>query len=420
MALIQADPFSLEQVDPQMWRICQQELERQETTIDLIASENQVSQAVMQASGSVFTNKYAEGCPGNRYYAGCQFMDAAEELACQRAKQLFGAEHVNVQTHSGTQANMAVYMAVLKPGDTIMCLHLDQGGHLSHGKTVNFSGQLYRVVSYGVDPETEQLNYNHLHAMAHEHNPRMIVCGASAYPRIINFKAFADIALAVEAYLMADIAHIAGMVAAGLHPTPVGVADFVTSSTHKTLRGPRGGLIMCKAEYARAIDKGVFPGIQGGPIMQTIAAKAVGFAEALKPEFKQYQQHTVENARALGEGLASHGYRLVSGGTDTHLLLLDLRKRLPDVTGRMGVVWLEQAGIIANKNMIPFDDRTPNEASGIRLGSPSVTSRNMRPPHMKLIAGLINRVLESHGEQQVVRDVNDEVRQLCQQFPMRR
>jgi glycine hydroxymethyltransferase len=408
----------LEQTDPEVWRICRQEQDRQANTLELIASENHVSQAVMQIVGSVFTNKYAEGYPGRRYYGGCEFMDAVENLARDRAKQLFGAEHVNVQPHSGTQANMAVYMAVLKPGDTLLCLDLDHGGHLSHGMRVNFSGQLYKVCSYGVDAKTEQFDYDAIRDKARECRPRMIVCGASAYPRTIDFEAFSDIAAEVGAYLMADIAHIAGMVAVGLHPSPVPVADFVTTTTHKTLRGPRAGMVLCKAKHAQAVDKTVFPGIQGGPLMHVIAGKAVAFAEALRPGFKAYQQQILTNAGALAESLAEAGYRLVSGGTDNHLMLVDLRTVLPDVTGRMAENWLERACIIVNKNMIPFDDRRPAETSGLRLGTPALTTRGMKPDQMKTIAQLIHRVLDSRGDDQVVQQVCGEVRQLCEQFPL--
>jgi glycine hydroxymethyltransferase len=299
-----------------------------------------------------------------------------------------------------------------------MCLDLDHGGHLSHGKNVNFSGQLYRVVSYGVDRRSEQFDYGRIRAQAHEHNPRMIVCGASAYPRVMDFEAFGEIAAEVDAYLMADIAHIAGLVAAGLHPSPVGPAGFVTTTTHKTLRGPRGGMILCKAEHARNVDKTVFPGVQGGPLMHVIAAKAVAFGEALRPEFKEYQRQIVQNARALAEALAGAGYRLVSGGTDTHLMLVDLRSRLPDVSGKMAEAWLERAGLIVNKNMIPFDDRKPMETSGLRIGTPAVTTRGMREDQMRAIAGWIHRVLDSRGDEQVLRSLRGEVRELCQQFPV--
>jgi len=408
----------LEGADPEIWRAFQAEYERQAYTIELIASENHVSRAVLEAVGSIFTNKYAEGYPGRRYYGGCQNMDAVERLACQRAKQLYGCEHVNVQPHSGSQANMAVYMAVLRPGQTVLALDLAHGGHLTHGHRVNFSGMLYRIVSYGVDPKTETFDMTEIRRLAREHKPALIVTGASAYPRSIDFEAFAEIAREVGALQMADIAHIAGMVAVGLHPSPIGPADFVTTTTHKTLRGPRGGMIMCKARHADVVDSRVFPGIQGGPLMHVIAGKAVAFGEALKPTFKQYQKQILDNAQAMAEALLSRGYRLVSGGTDTHLMLVDLRSTHPKLTGKAAEQWLEQAGIIVNKNMIPFDDRKPTETSGLRIGTPAVTTRGMKQDQMHTIAEWIHQVLRSQGDPQVVRRVGAEVRELCEQFPL--
>jgi glycine hydroxymethyltransferase len=366
----------------------------------------------------VFTNKYAEGYPGRRYYGGCVNMDRVEDFARDRLKQLFKADHVNVQPHSGSQANAAVYLAVLKPGDTILSLDLAHGGHLSHGLKVNMSGLLYNIVPYGVDPKTEQFDYDEIRRLAHEHKPKLVLSGASAYPRLIDFDKFTEIAHEVGALHMADIAHIAGMVAVGLHPSPVPSAEFVTSTTHKTLRGPRGGIILCKQDWAKKIDSRIFPGTQGGPLMHVITAKAVAFGEALRPEFKTYQQHILDNAQALGDALTSLGNRLVSGGTDNHLMLVDLRPNYPDVTGRDAEGWLERAGIITNKNMIPFDERKPVETSGLRIGTPALTTRGMKPAEMNVIAGWLDKVLRSGGDETVIQQVNAEVRDLCEQFPL--
>jgi len=410
--------LSLAESDPQVAELIRREEDRQQNTLELIASENHVSRAVRTASGSVFTNKYAEGYPGKRYYGGCVNMDAIEDLARERVKQLFGAEHANVQPHSGAQANTAVYMAVLKPGDTLLSLDLAHGGHLSHGLKVNVSGALYNVVSYGVDRRTETVDMAEVRRLAQEHKPKLIICGASAYPRTIDFAAFAEIARAVGARLMADIAHIAGLVATGLHPSSIPHADFTTSTTHKTLRGPRGGIILCRAEDAALVDKWIFPGTQGGPLMHTIAAKAVAFGEALRPEFRAYQQQILSNAQALAEALRSRGYRLVSGGTDNHLMLVDLRAVHPDLTGKQAEAWLEAAGIICNKNMIPFDERKPTQTSGLRLGTPALTTRGMKEPEMVLVADLLHRALQAGDDEARRAAITREVRELCGRFPL--
>jgi len=410
--------LSLAESDPQVAELIRREEDRQQNTLELIASENHVSRAVRTASGSVFTNKYAEGYPGKRYYGGCVNMDAIEDLARERVKQLFGAEHANVQPHSGAQANTAVYMAVLKPGDTLLSLDLAHGGHLSHGLKVNVSGALYNVVSYGVDRRTETVDMAEVRRLAQEHKPKLIICGASAYPRTIDFAAFAEIARAVGARLMADIAHIAGLVATGLHPSSIPHADFTTSTTHKTLRGPRGGIILCRAEDAALVDKWIFPGTQGGPLMHTIAAKAVAFGEALRPEFRAYQQQILSNAQALAEALRSRGYRLVSGGTDNHLMLVDLRAVHPDLTGKQAETWLEAAGIICNKNMIPFDERKPTQTSGLRLGTPALTTRGMKEPEMVLVADLLHRALQAGDDEARRAAITREVRELCGRFPL--
>jgi len=407
----------IEQTDPQLAQIIRREEERQQNTLELIASENHVSVAVRQVAGSVFTNKYAEGYPGKRYYGGCSNMDAVEELARQRAKKLFNAEHANVQPHSGAQANTAVYMACLQPGDTILSLDLAHGGHLSHGLKVNISGTLYRIVPYGVSPKDERIDMADVCRLAREHKPKLIISGFSAYPRTLDFAAFNEIAQEVGARHMADIAHVAGMVAVDLYPTPVPHADFVTTTTHKTLRGPRGGMILCRAADAALIDKWVFPGTQGGPLMHIIAAKAAAFGEALRPEFKKYQQRILDNARALAESLQSRGYRLVSGGTDNHLMLVDLRPVHPDLTGKQAEEWLESAGIIVNKNMIPFDQRKPTQTSGLRIGTPALTTRGMKTEQMALIAGLIHAVLSSAGDHATLARVRGQVRELCSEFP---
>lgn len=406
----------LRDVDPEIAEAIHLETERQADGLELIASENFVSEAVMEAAGSVLTNKYAEGYPGRRYYGGCEFVDRAEALAIERAKTLFGAAHVNVQPHSGTQANMAVYFSVLQPGDTIMGLNLAHGGHLTHGSPVNFSGRFFRVIPYGVHPETEQIDFAQVERLAREHRPKMIVVGGSAYPRTLDFATFKEIAAAVGAILMADIAHPAGLIAAKLHPSPIPYAEFVTTTTHKTLRGPRGGMIMCQEEYAAVLNKNLFPGFQGGPLMHIIAAKAVAFKEALSDEFRAYQRQIQLNAVAMAEELGALGFRLVAGGTDTHLMLVDLRpKRL---TGKVAEAALEKAGITVNKNAIPFDPEKPAVTSGIRIGTPAVTTRGMREEEMRLIGQFIAEVLQDATDEARQRRVRDKVRELCQQFPL--
>lgn len=402
----------VKRVDPEVYQALKGELERQRYSIELIASENFTSVAVMQAQGSVMTNKYAEGYPGKRYYGGCTYMDVVEDLARERAKQLFNAEHANVQPHSGAQANMAAYFALLEPGDTVLGMSLPHGGHLTHGSPVNFSGQLYNFVAYGVSPETETIDYDEVRRLALEHRPKLILAGASAYPRVIDFARFAEIAREVGAYFMVDMAHIAGLVAAGLHPNPVDHADVVTTTTHKTLRGPRGGAILCRAEHARAIDKAVFPGTQGGPLMHVIAAKAVAFGEALTDEFKQYQVQIVKNAKAMAEKLKELGIRIVSGGTDNHLFLCDLRPI--GVTGKEAQEMLEEVGITVNKNAIPFDEQPPTITSGIRIGTPAVTTRGMKEAEMELIAELIYRTLTGGNKE----EIKKQVRELCEAFPL--
>lgn len=411
-------PSPLQQADPDVFAILQRERKRQHDTLELIASENHVSPAVLEAAGSVFTNKYAEGYPGKRYYGGCQHCDEVESLAIDRAKKLFNVEHANVQPHSGSQANQAVFLAALTPGDQILSLNLNHGGHLSHGMKVNISGKWFNVAQYGVSQKDERIDMAEVRRQARETKPKLIITGASAYPRIWDWAGFAEIAEENGALLMADIAHIAGLIAAGLHPSPVTSSQFVTTTTHKTLRGPRAGLTMCKGDWAKKIDSAVFPGLQGGPLMHIIAAKAVAFGEALKPEFKQYQQQILTNAKALAEALMKHGYRLVSGGTDNHLMLLDLTSGHADVTGAMAEKWLETAGIIVNKNMIPFDQRKPMETSGLRIGTPAVTTRGMKADQMPKIAGFIHRVLSSNGDMAAVDKVRAEVRELCDHFKM--
>ncbi len=408
----------LKELDPQLFEAIRQEEQRQEEGIELIASENFVSRAVMEAAGTVLTNKYAEGYPGRRYYGGCQFVDLAEELARERARELFGADHANVQAHSGSGANMAVYMAALDVGDKILGMDLAHGGHLTHGAPVNFSGQLYEFVHYGVNRETELIDYDVVAELAEEEEPDMIVAGASAYPRTIDFARLAEIADEVGAYLMVDMAHIAGLVATGLHPNPVPHSDFVTSTTHKTLRGPRGGLILCRQEYAREVDKNIFPGIQGGPLMHIIAAKAAAFAEALRPSFKDYQQAVVENARALAEALTGQGFRLVSGGTDNHLMLVDLTPA--GVTGRDAETTLDRVGITVNKNAIPFDQQKPMVTSGIRIGTPAVTTRGMGVAEMGVIAGLIAEAIAARDDEAKLKQLGGRVRELCAGFPLYR
>jgi glycine hydroxymethyltransferase len=399
--------------DPEVMKAIELEINRQEEHIELIASENFVSIPVMEAMGSHLTNKYAEGYPGKRYYGGCQFVDQVEDIARERLKKLFGAEHVNVQPHSGANANLGVYFAILKPGDKVLGMDLSQGGHLTHGSPVNISGTYFNFVSYGVDKETEMIDYDQVREIALREKPKLIVAGASAYPRIIDFKKFREIADEVGAYLMVDMAHIAGLVAAGLHPNPVPYSDFVTTTTHKTLRGPRGGAILCKKEYAKQIDKAIFPGIQGGPLMHVIAAKAVCFGEALKDEFKEYQKQVVKNAKVLAESLKEKGYRLVSGGTDNHLILIDVRSK--GLTGKKAEELLEQVNITTNKNTIPFDPEKPTVTSGIRIGTPAVTTRGMKEEEMKKIAELIDRALDEN----ISRDeIKKEVLELCSRFPL--
>lgn len=407
---------SLAEVDPEVYALIQQETQRQEQNLELIASENITSRAVREAVGSVMTDKYAEGYPGKRYYGGCEYYDAVENLAIERAKRLFGAEHANVQPHSGANANMAVYFAILKPSDTMMALDLAQGGHLTHGSPVNFSGMLYHVVHYGVRRDTERIDYDQLRDLARQHRPRLIVGGATVYPREIDWAAMRAIADEVGAYLMADIAHYAGLIAAGEYPSPVPYADFVTTTTHKTLRGPRGGLILCKAEYAQLIDKTVFPGLQGGPLMHQIAGKAVCFHEALQPEFKTYQQQVKANARALAHALQKQGFRLVAGGTDSHKILIDLTPL--GVTGKRAQQVLDDVHITTNKNMIPYDTQKPFVTSGLRVGTPAVTTRGMREAEMPLIAELIGDALRNHSDEAALADVRARVRELTARFPV--
>jgi glycine hydroxymethyltransferase len=407
---------SLFKADPDVAEAIAQETLRQNETLELIASENFVSEAILEAAGSIFTNKYAEGYPGRRYYGGCQFVDRVETLAQERAKQLFGAEHVNVQPHSGTQANLAVYTTVCKPGDTIMGMNLSHGGHLTHGHPLNFSGMMYRVVSYGVRQDTERIDYDELARLAEEHKPRLVICGASAYPRVIDFERISGIARSVGAYSMADIAHVAGMVAAGLHPSPVPHMDFVTTTTHKTLRGPRGGIIMCREQFAKDLDRLVFPGTQGGPLVHILAAKAVCLGEALRPEFLEYQRQLLANASRLAETLSNDGCRLVSGGTDNHVMLVDVFSR--GLTGKDAERALDQANITVNKNTIPFDKNSPMVASGIRLGTPAVTTRGMREPEMEIIGRLIATVLESPRDEHVLRQVREAVLAMTARFPL--
>jgi glycine hydroxymethyltransferase len=409
----------LEEQDPEVASILAHEAERQSSTLELIASENHVSPAVMHAMGNWMTNKYAEGYPGARYYGGCKFHDEVEELARQRARQLFKCRFANVQPHSGANANIAAFMAACEPGDTILSLPIKSGGHLSHGLKVNFSGTFYKIADYDLDPKTERLDYDAIERTARECKPRLIVCGYSAYPRTIDFARFRQIADRAGAILMADIAHIAGLVATGVHPSPFPHAQLVTTTTHKTLRGPRGGLILTDdEEMAKKVDRKVFPGSQGGPLMHMIAAKAVSFGEALRPDFTTYCRQIVANARALAEGLAGHGYRLCSGGTDNHLMLVDLRPRGENLTGADAESWLEQAGIIVNKNGIPNDPRPPKVTSGLRLGTPALTTRGMKEPQMRAVAGLIDRVLAAGGSPDACRSVRSEVRALCAKFPM--
>ncbi len=407
---------ALRATDPDVYEAIRAEEERQREKLLLIASENFASPAVLAAQGCLMTNKYAEGYPRKRYYGGCQHVDAVEELAIARAKEIFGAEHVNVQPHSGSQANMAAYLAVLKTGDVILGMDLAHGGHLTHGSRVNFSGTLFRSYLYGVDRETETIDYDAVQRVAEECRPRMIVVGASAYSRIIDFPRFQKIAQGVGAYLLVDIAHIAGLIAAGLHPSPVPFADFVTTTTHKTLRGPRGGIIMCRAEHAKAVDKTIFPGTQGGPLMHVIAAKAVALKEALSPGFKAYQAQVVANARALAAGLGERKYRVVSGGTDTHLMLVNLTSK--GITGKQAEAALDAAGIIVNKNAVPYDEKPPATASGIRIGTPIVATRGMCEPDMRDIVGLMDQVLQQPEDEGVRQEVREKAKALCARFPI--
>jgi glycine hydroxymethyltransferase len=407
---------SIEEADPEIADAIRQETERQNFTLELIASENHVSRAVLTAAGSVFTNKYAEGYPAKRYYGGCGPTDRVETIAIERAKKLFGAEHVNVQPHSGSQANMSVYFAMLKPGDTIMGMDLAHGGHLTHGHPLSYSGRDFKVVGYGVTRETETIDYDQMQRLAEEHKPKMLICGASAYSRIIDFKRIREIADSVGALMMADIAHIAGLVVTGEHPSPVPYADFVTTTTHKTLRGPRSGLVLCKEKYAKELDRSVFPGVQGGPLVHIVAAKAVAFQEALKPEFKRYQKQVVANAKAFAKAVGDAGFRIVSGGTDNHLFLTDVFSK--GITGKEGEKMLEDAAITVNKNTIPFDQNKPMVASGLRMGTPAVTTRGLREDDMREVARLIARVLDSKGDPAVIRETRDDVRAMCERFPI--
>lgn len=406
----------LSQQDPKVFQAIQDELKRQQTKIELIASENFVSEAVMEAQGSVLTNKYAEGYPGRRYYGGCEHVDVVEELARERAKQLFGAEHANVQPHSGAQANMAVYFTVLQHGDTVLGMNLSHGGHLTHGSPVNFSGVQYNFVEYGVDPETHRINYDDVREKALKHKPKLIVAGASAYPRTIDFAKFREIADEVGAYFMVDMAHIAGLVAAGLHPNPVPYAHFVTTTTHKTLRGPRGGMILCQEQFAKQIDKAIFPGIQGGPLMHVIAAKAVALGEALQDDFKTYAQNIVNNAKRLAEALVAEGFTLVSGGTDNHLLLIDLRSI--GLTGKVAEKVLDEIGITVNKNTIPYDPESPFVTSGIRIGTAAVTSRGFGLEEMDEIARIISLALKHKDDEQKLDEARRRVAALTEKFPL--
>jgi glycine hydroxymethyltransferase len=406
----------LARTDPEIFAAIERERQRQLDKLEMIASENFVSAAVLEAQGSILTHKYAEGYPGRRYYGGCEYVDTAENLAISRVKQLFGAGYANVQPHSGTQANMAVYFGFLKPGDTIMGMALAHGGHLSHGASVNFSGRLYNTVTYGVDRQTEEVDFASLASLARRHHPKLIIAGASAYPRVLHFDRFAAIAREVEAYFMVDMAHIAGLVAAGLHPNPVPLADFVTSTTHKTLRGPRGGLLLGQEKYGKTLDSWVFPGIQGGPLMHIIAAKAVAFKEALGPSFKPYQEQIIANARTLAREFLKRGYRLVAGGTDTHLLLLDLTPA--GLAGNEAESALDRAGITVNKNAIPFDLRPPSITSGIRVGTPAVTTRGMKEAEMETIADFMHQALVAHHDPERLQKLESQVRDFCRRFPL--
>jgi glycine hydroxymethyltransferase len=407
---------SLAETDPDIAGTIRNEMHRQSEGLELIASENFVSSAVLEAAGSVLTNKYAEGYPGRRYYGGCEFVDVAESLAISRAKQLFNAEHANVQPHSGAQANMSVYFAAVKPGDTVLGMNLAHGGHLTHGHPLNFSGMYYAIVPYGVRRDDERIDYDEAERLAHEHKPKLIIVGASAYPRFIDYERMGAVARAVGAPMMVDMAHVAGLVAAGLHPSPVPHADFVTSTTHKTLRGPRSGLVLCREKWAKELDRAVFPGVQGGPLMHIVAAKAVCFKEAMEPAFNEYQRQTVANAQRLASALSTQGFRLVSGGTDNHLMLVDVFSK--GITGKIAEAALGKAGITVNKNAIPFDQNPPMVASGIRVGTPAITTRGMRETEMDQIAELIARVLAAPDDDRAIGVVKNEVERLCRKFPL--
>ncbi len=408
----------LSDLDPQAYEILQAERARQRRTLNLIASENHTSPAVQEATGSVLSDKYAEGHPGRRWYHGCDVVDRAEQLAMDRATELFGADYANVQPHSGSSANVAVYLAMLQPGDTIMGMDLGHGGHLSHGLSANFSGLFYRSVSYGVREDTERVDMDEVRDIALREKPKLIIAGASAYPRVIDFDAFGQIAREVGAYLMSDIAHIAGLVAGKVHPSPLPASDFVTTTTHKTLRGPRGAMILCATEHSKAIDTAVFPGLQGGPFMHEILAKAIALGEALRPEFSQYARQVISNAQALAETLTEKGWRMVSGGTDNHLMLVDLRSRDEGLTGSMAAGWLDDAGLVANKNKIPFDSRPPTNPSGIRLGTPAVTSRGLTEAHMRRIGQWIDEILASNGDAETIARVRGQVDEVCNACPI--
>ena len=408
---------NLKTVDPEIQKAIDQELSRQREKLEMIASENIVSTAVMQAQGSILTNKYAEGYPGKRYYGGCEYVDIVEQLAIDRAKKLFGAEYANVQPHSGAQANTAVYFALLEPGDTILGMNLTDGGHLTHGSPVNISGKYFKIIPYGVDKETERIDYDELERLAKEHKPKLIVGGASAYSRVIDFERMAQIAKSVGAYFMVDMAHIAGLVAAGLHPSPVPYADVVTTTTHKTLRGPRGGLILCRdAEFGKQFNKAIFPGIQGGPLMHVVAAKAVAFKEALSDEFKVYQQQVLDNAKALADELVKKGFRIVSGGTDNHLMLVDLRSK--NITGKEAQFLLDEIGITANRNTIPFEPLSPFVTSGIRLGTPALTTRGLKEEDIREVADIIADVIENREDSAVIEAAKAKVQAICKKFPL--
>ncbi|HPJ68999.1 MAG TPA: serine hydroxymethyltransferase [Desulfobacteraceae bacterium] len=407
---------NLLQTDPEVYKAIRAEIEREKNNLVMIASENYASRAVIEAQANVMTNKYAEGYPGARYYGGCDYVDQVETLAVERAKRLFNADHANVQPHSGSQANMAIYMSFLEPGDLIMGMSLSHGGHLTHGSSVSFSGKIYKSVFYGVDQQTQRIDYDQVRDLAQKHKPKIIVAGSSAYPRIIDFQLFRDIAHENGAYLMADIAHIAGLVAVGKHPSSIGVADFTSTTTHKTLRGPRGGLVLSQGDYAKKIDKSIFPGIQGGPLMHVIAAKAVAFGEALKPEFAVYQDQIIKNAKVLAEELLKSGVDLVSGGTDNHLVLVNLTQK--GMTGQDAETALGKAGIVVNKNTIPFDTRGPRVTSGLRLGTPSLTTRGMKEPEMQQIAGFIVEALDNIDSESQLSKIRKSVNELCRNFPI--